>query len=198
MAIDIDVLRDADRRAVEATVAVVARCTVADLAKPTPCGDWNVAELLAHMGVQQHGFAESAAGGGAELAGWRPTPLGEQAVTAYTAACSRVLDAFAVPDLAERSFALPEIRDGGPFPARLAVGFHLVDNVVHAWDVASALGVDPALDDDLVRLALRIAEAVPDGPERQDANAAFAPALPVPDDAAPLDRVLLLLGRTPQ
>jgi hypothetical protein len=35
---------------------------------------------------------------------------------------------------------MPEIRPGYGFPATLAIGFHLVDSVVHAWDVARAIG----------------------------------------------------------
>ena len=102
-----------------------------------------------------------------------------------------------MPAVEDRTFLLPEIRDGGPFPARLAISFHLVDNVVHAWDLAAALGVAADLDDDVVAMTLPIAAAVPDGSSRLEPGAAFAPGAPAAADAAALDRVVLLLGRTP-
>ena len=79
------------------------------------------------------------------------------------------------PGVQERGFALPEIRDGGTFPAPLAISFHLVDNVVHAWDLAVAIGAPLELDADVLAAALRVAERVPNGAERLVAGAAFAP-----------------------
>ncbi|MCX4393151.1 MULTISPECIES: hypothetical protein [unclassified Streptomyces] len=39
------------------------------------------------------------------------------------------------------------------FAAPRAIGFHLVDYVVHGWDVAASLGIRAAYDQDLVRAA---------------------------------------------
>jgi hypothetical protein len=82
-------------------------------------------------------------------------------------------------------------------PAQLAVGFQLVDNVVHAWDVAVSLGRRPEVDDDVVAAALVVARQVPDGDERDRPGAAFAHALPIGVRRSPLDETLLLLGRDP-
>ena len=49
----------------------------------------------------------------------------------------------------------------------------------------------------MLDIALRIAAAVPDGENRLAPGAAFAPALPVPEDAPTLDRIVALLGRSP-
>jgi hypothetical protein len=38
-----------DARAVQASVQVVSLIGPADLARPTPCGDWTLDELLTHM-----------------------------------------------------------------------------------------------------------------------------------------------------
>src|SRR5580700_3406614 len=46
-----------DARAVRASVQIVSQASVADLARPTPCPDWTLAELLAHMTAQHNGFA---------------------------------------------------------------------------------------------------------------------------------------------
>jgi uncharacterized protein (TIGR03086 family) len=193
----IDSLIELDGRAVRASADVVRRVTPADLARPTPCGDWDLAALLAHMTAQHRGFAAAAAGHGGDLAGWQPVPAADP-VAAHRAAADQVLAAFAAPGLDGRRFVLPEITRAPDFPAPQAIGFHLVDYVVHGWDVATALGIDaPPLDDAVLAAALRIARAVPDGADRLAPGAAFAPARPVPTGADALTEILLLLGRRP-
>ena len=66
---------------------------------------------------------------------------------------------------------------------------------MHAWDVAATIGVAWEPDDELTAAGLRIAQQVPQdgrGPE-----AAFGHLVAVPEDSAPSDRLLALLGRTP-
>jgi uncharacterized protein (TIGR03083 family) len=73
-----------DARAVRASVQIVSRASAADLARPTPCPDWTLADLLAHMTAQHNGFAAAAAGDGADLVHWQTgapvaDPIGEYA-----------------------------------------------------------------------------------------------------------------------
>ena len=185
------------RRAVLASVDVVSRIGDGDLGRDTPCAGWNLGDLLAHMTVQHDGFAAAAKGLGADPAVWQPRPLGADPTGEYAAAAHRVLDAFAAPGVLAREFALPEISTAVTFPAERAIGFHLVDYVAHGWDVARSLGLPYQLDPDVLDIALRIAAAVPDGENRLAPGAAFAPALPVPEDAPALDRIVALLGRSP-
>jgi len=185
------------RRAVLASVDVVSRIGDGDLGRDTPCAGWNLGDLLAHMTVQHDGFAAAAKGLGADPAVWQPRPLGADPTGEYAAAAHRVLDAFAAPGVLAREFALPEISTAATFPAERAIGFHLVDYVAHGWDVARSLGLPYQLDPDVLDIALRVAAAVPDGENRLAPGAAFAPALPVPEDAPALDRIVALLGRSP-
>jgi uncharacterized protein (TIGR03086 family) len=129
------------------------------------------------------------------VADWTPT-RSERAVEDYASACSELLAAFAAIDDPSAPVHLPEIRDE-PVPARLAIGFQLVDNVVHAWDVAVSLGRRPELDDDVVAAGLVVARQVPDGTERERPGAAFGHGLPVGAGTSALDETLLLLGRDP-
>jgi uncharacterized protein (TIGR03086 family) len=193
---DLDI-RDLDRRAVQRSMQIVARATPADLTHPTPCEGWSLGDLLAHMTAQHRGFAAAAAGQGADLARWAVRPLGDDAVAAYTAAAEAVIAAFGTDDVLGRQFVLPELTAAQAFPARQAIGFHFIDYVVHAWDVARALGVPYTLDAEVAAPALRIAEAVPNGPERLRPGAAFRPALVEPSSTTPLDRILSMLGRSP-
>jgi uncharacterized protein (TIGR03086 family) len=165
--------------------------TPADLARSTPCDGWTVYDLLAHMTGQQIGFAAAARGRGATLAEWVPSSK------PYTDACVDLLAAFQEPGVQDRGFALAEIRDGGTFPAPIAISFHLIDNVVHAWDLAAALDKPLHLDADVIAAGLRVAEQVPNGPERMRPGAAFAPSRDGAAAANDLERILLLLGRDP-
>ena len=185
------VLLDRHRRAVHATLSALAEPV--DLGAPTPCAGWDVADLVAHMAVQQRGFARAVAGERTGVADWAPVPAD---VAAYASACRELLAAFAAISDPDAPVFLPEIRDE-PVPARVAVGFQLVDNVVHAWDVAVALGRRPQLDEDVVAAGLAVARQVPVGVERERAGAAFAHALPLPATVSALDETLLLLGRDP-
>jgi uncharacterized protein (TIGR03086 family) len=80
-------------------------------------------------------------------------------------------------------------------PGMRVVDFALADAVAHTWDLATALGRDPGLDEDAVRLAYdRWAHGAA---ETGRQFGAFGPAVSIPDDAPVLDRYLGLLGRTP-
>lgn len=197
MPINVAELPDLDRRAVAVSVGAVARLRPDDLERPTPCADWTLADLLAHMTVQHHGFAAAAEGRGADPEAWRARPLDADPVAAYTAAASRVATAFGADGVLDRPFALPEFGDGAEFPGRQAIRFHLVDYVVHGWDVARSLGAGVELDDDVLDAALTVAEMVPDGEQRLLPGAPFRPGVPVAADAPTLDRVVALLGRSP-
>jgi uncharacterized protein (TIGR03086 family) len=69
--------------------------------------------------------------------------------------------------------------------------------VVHGWDVARCLGVGFEPDPEVLAVALRVAQAVPDGPGRLEPGSAFRPAVAAPAPAGPLDRIVALLGRSP-
>lgn len=185
-----------DAGAVQASVQVVSQAGTADLARATPCGDWTLAELLAHMTAQHDGFAAAAAGQGADLARWQEGAPAAEPVGEYAAAAGRVLAAFAAEGVLEREFALPEISTELRFPAAQAIGFHFVDYVVHGWDVARALGVGYDLEPGLLAAALPIARAVPDGGYRLRPGAAFAPRVAMTGGGV-LDQIVALLGRRP-
>ncbi len=187
----------ADERAVRASVAVVAKTTPDDLGRPTPCSSWTLGDLLAHMTAQHRGFAAAARGDGSDLAHWEVRPPAGDPVAAYEEAADDVLAAFAGQGVLTQAFALPEFGPGATFRGSRAIGFHFIDYVVHAWDVARSLALPFDLADDLADDALRIALAVPGGDHRLKPGAAFRPVLPAPGDASPLDRILTALGRSP-
>jgi len=193
-----------DAQAVRASLDLVTQATARDLTRPTPCADWTLHGLLRHMIAQHYGFAAASAGDG-DLARWQLRPLGADPVAAYRAAAERVLDAFAADGALDREFPLPEITRDLMFPARQAISFHLVDYVVHSWDVARTLGLPVHLDPALLEVALRVAKAVPGGDARVEPGAAFGPAVDWSGDSGGsagsggscLDQIVALLGRSP-
>jgi uncharacterized protein (TIGR03086 family) len=192
-----DDIRKLNRRAVQASVEVVARVTAEDLDRPTPCSAWSLGDLLAHRTVQHRGCAAAAAGRGADPAVWQAGPAAADPVAAYAEAADAVLAAFAEDGAADTQFALPEIATAMTFPGRQAMAFHLVDYVVHGWDVARSIGVGFEPDPEVLAVALTVARAVPDGPGRLEPSSAFRPAVPVPGQAGELDQIVALLGRRP-
>jgi uncharacterized protein (TIGR03086 family) len=191
-------LRELDRRAVLHSVDLVDAVRPGHLDIATPCRGWTLRDLLAHCVAQHHGFA-AAAEGRTDPDEWRLRELGADPAASYRAAAQRVLTAFAADGVLDRDFWLPEVKAGGHFPARQAISFHLVDYVVHGWDVAAALGIPVGFDDEVVGAALAVAKAeVPDGPNRHRPGATFAPPVGGGPAEGALDDLLTYLGRDPR
>ncbi|WP_329170555.1 TIGR03086 family metal-binding protein [Streptomyces decoyicus] len=190
-------LRRLNARAVRDSVTLIRRMTPADLRRPTPCAAWTLADLLAHMTAQHHGFAAAALGHGQDLSHWSVGPLGPDPVAQYRDAAEHAIAAFATVESPDRAFALPEITRARTFSAARAIGFHLIDYVVHSWDVACTLDLAYAPGSELLRAALPIARAVPDGDSRLAPGSAFRPGLSVADDTGTLEQILAALGRSP-
>ncbi|MFJ6854388.1 TIGR03086 family metal-binding protein [Streptomyces sp. NPDC091271] len=185
-----------DRTAVLESVRVVAQARPEDWRRPTPCDRWTLRELVEHMTAQHHGFAAAARGEGSDAGAWRLPDLGDDPAGAYRVAADAVLDAFAAPGLPGRPFALPEIGERA-VPGLRAIGFHFIDYVAHAWDVAAALGLSVRLPEPVLRAALPLARAVPDGDARRVPGSAFRPAVPPDEGTGTLPLFLSALGRHP-
>ncbi|MEY9949472.1 hypothetical protein [Kitasatospora sp. GAS1066B] len=106
-------------------------------------------------------------------------------------------EAFAAAEATGATVELPEILPGHAFPATQAIGFHLLDTLVHAWDLAVTIGLPFELGPDLAALLLNIAELVPNDPAARAPGRAFAPVRPATTEATALEQALLLLGRDP-
>ena len=70
-----------------------------------------------------------------------------------------------------------------------------MDTLIHTWDLAVATGQDRTLDPALVDSC--VAMFLPEMPERGRAAGIVGPAVPVPDDASPQERLLAAMGRRP-
>ncbi|MEV8017792.1 TIGR03086 family metal-binding protein [Streptomyces sp. NPDC086554] len=190
-------IRPFDRRALEVTEKIVDQVGPEHLSLPTPCAQWSLRQLLAHMTGQNHGFAAAADGEASDASVWADREIDDDPAGSFRASSARVTEAFAREGVLDGEFWLPEVRGGQMFPARTAIGFHFVDYVVHGWDVAASLGVPAPFDDETLAAVLPYAQEVPDGQNRREPGASFRPGLPEPSGERPLDHVLAMLGRSP-
>ncbi len=199
MSTNIVSLLDVHRTAVLASIDVVDQVRREHLTLPTPCGDWTLAELLAHMTAQHLGFA-SATKGLVDAHVWDPATVLDSVTTdpggSYAAAAHDVLAAFAADGVAEVQIALPDLGPDVTVPGDMALGFHFVDYVVHGWDVAVTIGAPYRPPADVLTAVLPLALAVPDGEFREQPGAPFARAVE-PTGAGDFERILTHLGRRP-
>lgn len=166
----------------------------ADLDRSTPCAAWDLRALLAHMIGQNHGFAAAVEDGDAPEQAYAPQPPDPTDVAGdWTKSSDRLAAALAAaPD---RPVRLVELNPDGSFPLAIVVAIHLVDTVIHNWDVATSLGLAYRPDDETLAAALAVARQVPGGPSREEPGAAFGPILPS-DGTDDWATMLALLGRS--
>ncbi|MGA8977703.1 MAG: maleylpyruvate isomerase family mycothiol-dependent enzyme [Pedococcus sp.] len=155
--------------------ALVGAVQPNDLDRSTPCTDWTVRDLLGHVVQGPANFALSVRGGSPDWSAGAELP--EDWAAAFTAHAD---------DLREAWTQHPETEPGPDFQtAELAV---------HAWDLATALGRDPAeLDPEVAERGFAtMSQALT--PERR--GTAFQPERDAPQDADPYQRLAAFAGRT--
>ena len=123
---------------------------------PTPCTEWSVRELVAHVAGGNLFAVALLAGASAQEA--RAAALGLDltagAQEAFRVSAEAQLAAFSEPGAFERTCHHPV----GDMPGAQFIGLRIGELIVHAWDLATAVGGDQELGDDLVQLGLRVYE----------------------------------------
>ena len=179
-------------RAVEQATPLVGAATGADLDRPTPCTDWTVRDLLAHLVAVERRIAHIVRGG-------HPFDVPSQVadvdddrwLDAWQQAATDLRVALDEPGVLDRTVAHPL----GSFPAPVALGVYAGELAAHGWDLAAALERTSLLDQDLAAACLGpIRSFLPAEP--RDAMP-FAAVVPVSEDAPAYDRLLGWYGRDP-
>ncbi|RBY79992.1 TIGR03086 family protein [Blastococcus sp. TF02-09] len=151
---------------------------------------WTVADLVAHL-IGEHLWAPPLLAGEPydriQVPDDTPTLLGDDPLTSWETAADGSLAAVAEDDALSRTVHLQR----GPTPATQYVLEMTSDLTVHSWDLARATGGDRTLDEDLVTVALVLADQLPD----DGVPGFFDPPLPVPASARPQTRLLARFGR---
>lgn len=152
----------------------------------TPCAEWDVADVVAHVAqserdfLDRHGFAEG---------------LPERADrTAWPAVAGRVREVLADPDRATTTY------DGYFGPAIVGetlADFYADDLLLHGWDVARGAGLDEhqTLPPGEAARVLASLRELPE--EALRSEGVYGPPVPVSEDADTFERLLAFTGRRP-
>lgn len=157
---------------------------------PTPCADWDVRSLVNHVVGEDRWTTPLFAGATIAEVGDRfdGDLLGSAPVRAWDEAAAEATAAVAEPGALGRTTHLSfgDLR-GEDYAMQLAA-----DHLVHAWDLARAIGGDEHLDDGLVEAVATWFEAWEVGYRASGVTAA-RPAVPAVAD--PQTRLLAAFGR---
>ncbi|MEN9646413.1 MAG: hypothetical protein RL238_3082 [Actinomycetota bacterium] len=129
---------------------------------PTPCDEWDVQYLVAHV-VGGNRFTVAVLSGHSAADAidevMSSPQLGTDPVEAWATTAAAQFRAFSQPN------ALDEVVDHplGPIAGRQLLGYRVFDITLHAWDLARAIGVDDTLPDKLVTTVLDIIASGPPG-----------------------------------
>jgi uncharacterized protein (TIGR03086 family) len=176
-------------------VELVAQVRPEQWDDPTPCTEWNVRTLAGHLIAGRYvyrGLLE-----GVPVAELRPMlqrqgeAVGDDPIAACEQAVQSIHEAFTEPGALERTVH----HTIGDMPGSQLLVQLVADCAVHSWDLATAIGADPGLDEQLVQLAGEFYAAM----TQLDAVYAYGwfkpPAQPLPEGATPLERLIHLVGR---
>lgn len=176
---------DMHRRAQDEFGRVLTQVSADHLLQATPCGDWNVAQLIDHVVEGNH--SASTLMGRASL----PDGSVSDRVERFRASSQEAIAAFAAPNALTDPVTLPF----GEVPGAIYCSIRAGDVYAHAWDLATAVGVDRDLDPEL-GAAIHAATAPILSPELRGAGRPFADEQPCAADAPTADRFAAFLGRS--
>jgi uncharacterized protein (TIGR03086 family) len=158
----------------------------------TPCTDWTVRDLVNHIVGEQLWVPDMLAGRTVAEVGdkfdgdqLRDDPLG-----AWSEASQVARAAWLQPGAVEQTVHL----SFGDTSAEEYGWQMTTDLAVHGWDLATALGADAGIPDEL---ASRLIAYVEPQVSMWAGTSMFAKPVPVPDDASSPARLVALLGRQP-
>jgi uncharacterized protein (TIGR03086 family) len=156
-----------------------------DWSAPTPVDGWTARDVVEHLVSWFRGFLSA---GGIDLP---PGPSATDDPLAawqhHTAGVQGLLD-----ERADEEFTHPHV---GPNPLATAIDrFYTADVFMHSWDLARATGQAPRLDEDF---AGEMLEGMRPIETMLRDSGQYGPAVPVPDDAPVVDRLMGFIGRDP-
>lgn len=185
--------------------AVIAGVRSDQLAAPTPCPEMDVRTMLGHLVGVLDRIAALGDGDDPFAVVESPVPDGDWP-DAWAASGARAAAAWRSDAVLEGPMALPWIQGSG---AEVLTSY-FSELTVHTWDLAVATGQQPDWDDAVMTAALEARPILPAENRRavfEEISAAmgldevavpFAEAVPVPDDAPAIDRLVAWNGRDPR
>jgi len=183
-------MNELHRRAGERFNSVLRQASGADWLRPTPCGDWNVRDLVHHvvsgnLWVPPLVHGETLDAVAPRLEG---DIMGDDPVGVGLASTEVASAAFDESGALERQVELSR----GPSPGFEYCAERMNDLAVHAWDLARALGLEVELDSACMSAAMEYYR-----PQEEEGRPAgmFGPPVEVAPEADAQTRFLAFWGR---
>lgn len=178
------------RRAVDEFGARVRSVDPDQWHAPTPCTEWDVRTLVNHLVYENKWTAPLMEGRTIEEVGDRfeGDLLGDDPQAAWDEAAAEAVAAVQRPGVMERTVHLSY----GDTPGREYAIELFTDHLVHAWDLARAIGGDDKLDPELVEACYEINRPKE---EQLKASGMFGDKIEPPPSADLQTRMLAIFGR---
>lgn len=179
-------------RSVQTAATVLAELTGADAGNPTPCTDWNAHQLAGHMVAVVERVAALPTG----------VPIDDMALVRDDIAVDGLSEAFHTAAHAARAAWTAAALDStviapwGPIPGVVAMHVYSAELLIHTWDLATAIGVEPQWHQPDVEAALHAVQMGIPAEGRQDVEMPFDSVTPTDDDAPAIHRLVAWVGRT--
>lgn len=169
--------REVLARAVDQVERALAAVPSDHLDDATPCRDWTVSDLIAHLVIDPQNFLAMAKG---ESPDWSDSPpLPEDWTAAFRAGADDLLQWWV---------------DAGDEAAPESMDWQTAEFAVHTWDLVQALDLGHDLDQEVAQRGLSFMGAALT-PENR--GAAFGPPVDIDDGAPVYDRLVAVAGRDP-
>ncbi len=170
------------------------------LGGPTPCPAYTLGDLLDHVGGFAFAFTAAATKTGGDTdAGAAQGPSGDASRLGDDWRTRIPRDLLALADAWRDPKAWTGMTQAGgiDLPGEVAGLVALDELVIHGWDVARASGQSFDCEPELLEALHGFVAQFDDPAQESESEGLFGPAVPVPDTAPLLDRVLGLTGRDP-
>ncbi|MER5883279.1 TIGR03086 family metal-binding protein [Streptomyces sp. NPDC001941] len=183
-------------RATGQLAALIKTVRPEQLEHPTPCAEFDVRALLAHVVGGAHRIAVVGEGGDAlsQPVDIEPVADDEWSV-AYDQARERAYAAWTPDDRLAAQVTMP----WGTLPGAGALQAHVMETATHTWDLSRALGEPVVLDQEIAEVALESARRMVAADRRgQENGVPFEAPREAGADADAYERLAAWLGRDVQ
>ncbi|MFD3530265.1 TIGR03086 family metal-binding protein [Streptomyces sp. NPDC058664] len=160
---------------------------------PTPCPEYAVRELLAHLAGLSVAFRDAARKRSGPTTDTPPGSSRPVLADDWRTALPKALDELAAAWREPGAWEGDTRAGGVELPAAVMGRVALDELLIHGWDLARASGQEYEVGEQ----ELRVSEALLTPAGDSSDEGFFGPVVAVPDDAPLLDRVIGLSGRRP-
>jgi uncharacterized protein (TIGR03086 family) len=177
--------------AISYALAACVQVAPGEMTRPTPCADWDLEALLAHLAASMADLESALRTGHLDLEAddpATPDPDGDDPVELLRDRAANLLFACYAHHGPDR-FVLV---GGLPLPAGIVTCTGAVEIAVHGWDVRAARGRGSPIPPALATRMLRLSPLLVTGRE-----GLFGTPVRVPVQASPGDQLVAYLGRHP-